>query len=269
MAFHARVESASWITPSMVRVVLGGPGLDGFEMPDATDAYVNVAIPPAGAPYDAMFEPRAVREAHAEDVWPIRRRYTVRTWDEASRRLTLDFVVHGDDGVAGPWAATVAPGDVLVFEGPGSGYRPDAEADWHLLVGDESALPAIAASLEAVPAGAKVVVRLVCDGPEHEVPLDSPGDVDLQWLHRTGDAERDAVLLADAVAAADFPAGRVQAFVHGEAGEIRMIRRHLLTERGLTRADMSCSPYWRRTMTDEAWRQVKRDFVAAMEADVA
>jgi NADPH-dependent ferric siderophore reductase len=101
------------------------------------------------------------------------------------------------------------------------------------------------------------------------VPLDSPGDLDLQWLHRTGDADADAALLADAVASLDFPAGRVHAFVHGEAGEIRAIRRHLLTERGLTRADMSCSPYWRRTMTDEAWRQVKRDFVAAMEADVA
>jgi NADPH-dependent ferric siderophore reductase len=61
----------------------------------------------------------------------------------------------------------------------------------------------------------------------------------------------------------------VHAFVHGEAEEVRAIRRHLLAERGLSRSDMSCSPYWRRTMTDEAWRQVKRDFVAAMDADVA
>ena len=266
---HASVIAAEWLTPSLVRLILTGSDLERFVMPDATDAYVNVAIPPAGAPYDAVFEPRAVREAHAEEVWPFRRRYTVRAWDEASRRLTVDFVVHGDDGVAGPWAAAVAPGDVLVFEGPGSGYRPEPSADWHLMVGDESALPAIAASLEAVPAGAKVVVRLVCDGPDHEVTLDSPGDVDLEWLHRTGDTERDAGLLADAVAALTFPAGRVHAFVHGEAGEVRAIRRHLLTERGLTRADMSCSPYWRRTMTDEAWRQVKRDFVAAMDADVA
>ncbi len=71
--------------------------------------------------------------------------------------------------------------------------------------------------------------------------------------------------MLDAVAALDFPAGRVQAFVHGEADEIRALRRHLLGDRGLTRADMSCSPYWRRDMTDEDWRAVKRDFVAAME----
>ena len=152
-AWHGQVETREWLTPSMVRVVLGGPGLTGFVMPDATDTYVNVAIPPAGAPYDAVFEPAAVREAHPQELWPVRRRYTVRSWDEATGRLTLDFVVHGDAGIAGPWAAAVAPGDVLVFEGPGSGYRPDPDADWHLMVGDESALPAIAASLEAVPAG--------------------------------------------------------------------------------------------------------------------
>ncbi len=66
-----------------------------------------------------------------------------------------------------------------------------------------------------------------------------------------------------------FPTGRVHAFVHGEADEVRELRKHLLGERGLDRADMSCSPYWRRTMTDEAWREVKRDFVAAMEADLS
>ena len=267
-AKHGVVTTVEWLTPSLVRVVLGGPGLAGFTMPEDTDTYVNLAIPPAGAPYGAVFEPAAVREAHPQEVWPVRRRYTVRSWDEVTGHLTLDFVVHGDSGTAGPWAAAVAPGDVLVFEGPGSGYRPDASADWYLMVGDESALPAIAASLEALPSKASVVVRLVCDGPDHEIELPSPGDLDLRWLHRTGAAD-DVDLLADAVSDLDFPAGRVHAFVHGEAQEIRLVRRHLLTERGLDRRDMSCSPYWRRTMTDEAWRRVKREFVAAMEADVA
>ena len=253
---HARVRSTTWLTPSMVRVVLADGDLDAFAMPGGdqpdTDAYVNLAIPPGEEP----------------DVKPARRRYTVRSWDQAARELTLDFVVHGDDGVAGPWARRARPGDVLVFEGPGSGYRPDPEADWHLMVGDESALPAIAASLEAVPPDAPVVVRLLCDGPEHEIALTTPGTLDLEWLHRNGNDD-GGDLLADAVRTLAFPPGRVHAFVHGEAEEIRAIRRHLLVERGLSRRDMSCSPYWRRTMTDEAWRQVKRDFVAAMEADVA
>jgi len=192
----------------------------------------------------------------------------VRRWDPAAGELTLDFVVHGDSGVAGPWAAAARPGDPLVFTGPSGGYRPDPAADWHLLVGDESALPAIAASLEALPDGAVAVVRVVCDGPAYEIPLTGPGAVDLAWLHRSGD-DSDADLLLDAIRDLTFPAGRVHAFVHGEADEIRALRRHLLSDRGLSRPDMSCSPYWRRTMSDEAWRQVKREYVAAMEADVA
>ena len=266
-SWHGHVVTTEWLTPTLVRVVLGGEGLAGFPVPDDTDTYVNVAIPPADAPYDAVFSPADVRESHPKDVWPARRRYTVRGWDAGTGLLTLDFVVHGH-GAGGPWAASAAPGDVLVFEGPGSGFHPDPSADWHLLVGDESALPAIAVSLEAIPAGSRAVVRLVCDGPEFEVLLSCPGELDLVWLHRTGTAG-DADLLADAVAEVSFPTGRVHAFVHGEADEIRAIRRHLINDRGVARADMSCSPYWRRTMTDEAWRAVKREYVAAMDADVA
>jgi NADPH-dependent ferric siderophore reductase len=265
---HARVTSTRWLTPGLVRVELAGGDLAGFVMPEATDAYINVAIPPAGAPYDAVFDPQHVRAEHPEHTWPARRRYTVRAWDPAAGVLTLDFVVHGDEGVAGPWAAAVRAGDVLVFEGPGGGYRPDPDADWHLMVGDESALPAIAASLEALPQGVTAAVRLVCDGPDHELALPTSADLDLVWHHRTGTPD-DARLLPTAVRDLSFPSGRVHAFVHGEAEEIREIRRHLLAERGLSRQDMSCSPYWRRTMSDEAWRQVKRDFVASMEADVA
>jgi NADPH-dependent ferric siderophore reductase len=261
-AWHAEVESTRWLTPALVRVVLTGEGLAGFEVPDATDTYVNIAVPPAGAPYGPLFEPAEVREQHPREMWPARRRYTVRSWDTVAGRLVLDFVVHGDEGVGGPWAAAAGAGDVLVFEGPGGGYRPDPAADWHLLVGDESATPAIAASLEAVPDDRPVVVRLLCDGPDHEVELPAPDGLDLQWLHRPAS-------LPDAVVALVLPEGRGHAFVHGEADEIRAIRRHLLAEAGMARADMSCSPYWRRTMADEDWRAVKKDFVTAMEGDVA
>ena len=268
MVLHGEVRSVERLTPSLVRVVLGGSGLRGFVMPDSTDTYVNLAIPPAGAPYGPVFDPREVRETTERHHWPARRRYTVRRWDSGSQELRIDFVVHGEEGVAGRWAGSAEPGDVLVFEGPASGYRPDPEADWYLFVGDESALPAIAASLEALAEDALAVVRLVCDGPEYEVELPSPGVLDLVWVHRTG-GPGDADLLPSAVRNLAFPAGRVDAFIHGEADEIRAIRKNLLRDRGLARSDMSCSPYWRHAMTDEAWREVKRDFVAAMEAESA
>lgn len=265
---HARVAMTEALTPSLVRVVLEGGDLTDLVMPDATDAYINAAFRPTDASYDEIFDPQTVRVTHPEAGLPPRRRYTVREWDAVSHRLTVDFVVHGDRGVAGPWAANAQPGDVLVFTGPNGGYRPDAHAGWHLLMGDESALPAIAASLEALPAAARAVVRVVCDGPEHEIDLASPAAVDLEWLHRQGD-ERDESLLLVAAEALDFGEGKPFGFVHGEADEIRAVRRHLLQERCLTRRDLSCSPYWRRAMTDEAWRQIKRDYVAAMEAEAA
>jgi len=263
---HGRVASTQVLTPSLVRVVLEGGDLAELVMPDATDAYINAAFRPADAPYGEVFDPQTVKESHPDAEQPARRRYTVRSWDAEARRLTVDFVVHGDSGVAGPWAATARPGDVLVFTGPSGGYRPDPAAAWHLMMGDESAIPAIAASLESLPSGARVAVRVVCDGPEHELELATAADMDLVWLHRHQD-ERDESLLIASVEAVDFGDTTPFGFVHGEADEIRAVRRHLLQERGLSRRDLSCSPYWRRTMSDEAWRRIKRDYVAAMEAE--
>ena len=263
---HGRVVRTERLTPGMVRVVLGGGDLEHLAMPAATDAYVNVAFRPVSASYDEVFDPRAVRDTAPPEEWPARRRYTVRAWNAEAHELTLDFVVHADEGVASRWALGAVPGDLLVFEGPSGGYVPSPDADWHLLVGDESALPAIAASLEAMTPGQRAVVRVVCNGPDHEVELGSAAEVDIVWLHRHGD-ERDESLLLAAVEAVDFAGGTPFGFVHGEADEIRAVRRHLLQERGLTRQHLSCSPYWRRTMTDEAWRQIKREYVAAMEAE--
>jgi NADPH-dependent ferric siderophore reductase len=263
---HGRVTTTEQLTPDMVRIVLGDGDLDQLVMPDATDAYVNVAFRPPGASYDEVFDPQALRSSHPDERPPARRRYTVRAWDPDQRLLTIDFVVHGDEGVAGPWAASARPGDALVFTGPSGGYRPDPAADWHLYVGDESALPAIAASLEALPAIAKAVVRLVSNGPAHEVELATAADAEVRWLRRGG-TSADGDLLVDAVRDLAFLPGRPFGFVHGEADEIRAVRHHVLHDRGLTRQDLSCSPYWRRSMTDEAWRLIKRDYVAAMDAE--
>ena len=174
---------------------------------------------------------------------------------------------HGGPG--GTWAAGAGAGDVLVLTGPSGGYRPDPAADHHLLAGDESALPAIAASLEALPSNARGAALVVVDGPDHELDLARARGVELRWLHRGGETECDAALLADAVAHLPELPGRVQAFVHGEAGEVREVRRHLLAERNLDRVARSCSPYWRRSLTDEAWRAIKSAWNAEVAHEVA
>lgn len=263
---HGTVIDTERLTPSMIRVVFGGAGLDEFEPAPYTDQYVNALFVPDGAPYAAPFSTEEIENLPAAQR-PRGRRYTIRRWDPEARQVTIDFVAHGDVGYAGRWAQRARAGDVLQMNGPSGGYAPNPRADWYLLAGDESALPAIAASLEAVPAGKACRVAVVVDGPDCEVPLESPGDLEVEWLHRCRSDAPDE-LLPRAVTALHFPAGGADVFVHGEAAEIRAIRKHLIADRGFERDAMSISPYWRRNHDDEAWRAVKRDWLAEVAKDV-
>src|SRR3954468_10607328 len=158
---HATVVSVEPLTPHMIRVVFGGDGLDGLKVGPFTDHYVKLQIPPPGAGYAAPFDPEEIKAQRPREAWPRVRTYTVRAWDPERSLLTLDFVVHGDEGVAGPWAAAAKPGDVLQLMGPGGAYSPEPDAAWHLMVGDLSVLPAIGASLQRVPHGVASPVRAV------------------------------------------------------------------------------------------------------------
>jgi len=263
---HVVVEHVERLTPHLVRVVVGGPELDDFGAGEFTDHYVKLQLPPPGADYAAPFDMEEIRASVSREQWPRTRTYTVRAWDPAAHRLTIDFVVHGESGVAGPWATAARPGDVLQLLGPGGAYTPDPQADWHLLVGDLSVTPAIAASLARIPDGVPVHVIVEVDGPEDEIAFDSPGDLSVTWLH-TGGRESDA--LVQAVAALEFPAGTVHAFVHGEADAVRAVRRHLLVDRGVPREALSASGYWKRTRTEEGWREDKAEWNRLAELDVA
>jgi NADPH-dependent ferric siderophore reductase len=262
---HATVVSAERLTPQMVRVVVGGDDLEGLEAGAFTDHYVKVQLPPPGAGYAAPFDADAIKEQRPREEWPRTRSYTVRAWDAQRGLLTLDFMVHGDAGVAGPWAAAAKPGDVLQLTGPGGAYSPDPYAAWHLMVGDLSVLPAIGASLHRVPDGVPVHVLVELDDEADRQELTSPGDLHVTWLRADGS---DTVLL-EAVTALEFPAGPVHAFVHGEASSVRAVRRHLLVEREIPREALSVSGYWKRTRTDEEWRADKAEWNRLAEQDVA
>lgn len=260
------VVRTSWTTPHMIRVVLGGEGLAGFAPGEFTDSYVKLQFPPRDAAYGAPFDVEQLRAEVPPEQWPVIRTYTVRAWDPVAGELTVDFVHHGDEGVAGPWAAAARPGDRIQFMGPGGGYAPRLDAAWHLLAGDEAALPAIAAALERFPSGARALAFVEVAGPEEEQPDLSVGPgVELRWLHR-GDAGYGAALVA-AVRAVQLPAGNGHVFVHGEAHAVRELRRHLRAERGLDPAWTSVSGYWRRGDTEDGWQSVKREWNAAIEAE--
>ncbi|MEV1332698.1 siderophore-interacting protein [Micromonospora costi] len=254
-------------TPQLIRLVLGGEELTGLPVGEFTDHYIKVVFPQPGVAYPAPLDLEAIRRELPRAQWPRMRAYTVRAWDAAAGELTVDVVHHGDEGLAGPWAAALRPGDPVHFVGPGGAYAPSPEADWHLLVGDESALPAIAAALERLPHGAPARVLVETSGPAEEQPLRSPGAVDLTWLHRGGRPVGEALVAA--VRAMDFPEGAVHAFVHGEATFVKELRRLLRIERGVPREMLSISGYWRRGMDDEGWRASKPEWKRQAEADEA
>ncbi|SBT93321.1 NADPH-dependent ferric siderophore reductase, contains FAD-binding and SIP domains [Streptomyces sp. DI166] len=259
----AQVVRTERLTPHMQRVVLGGEGLAAFAADTCTDHYVKLLFGPPGVTYPEPFDLDRIRDEFPRDQWPVTRTYTVRSWDTRHRELTLDFVIHGDEGLAGPWALRAQPGETVRFMGPGGAYTPDPTADWHLLAGDESALPAIARSLEALPAGARAHAFVEIAGPEEEQKIDS--DVEVTWLHRDDRPVGEAVV--EAVRSFAFPEGRLHAFVHGEAAFVKDLRRLLRVERQIPREDLSVSGYWRLGHNEDGWQASKPEWNARIEAE--
>lgn len=265
VAHRGVVLRSERLSPHMVRVVLGGEGLARFATRGQTDHYVKLLFPAPGVTYPEPIDVRRIREEFPREQWPTTRTYTVRSWDDESRELALDFVVHGDEGLAGPWAEQAQPGDVLHFSGPGGGYAPEASADWHLLAGDESALPAIAAALEALPEDAVAHVFIEVADATEEQKLQAPANAAVTWVHREGRPVGER--LVRAVSGLAFPAGAPQVFVHGEAGFVKDLRRLLRVERRLPMNLLSISGYWRLGHDEDGWQSSKREWNARVEAE--
>ncbi|MEU4217220.1 siderophore-interacting protein [Actinoplanes sp. NPDC026623] len=257
-----RVEQ---LTPHMVRVVVGGAGLADVSCGEFTDHYVKIYFPRPGVGYPEPFDLAVIRETMPREQQPVVRTYTVRRWLPEVPELWIDFVVHGDAGIAGPWAAGARPGDPVRFMGPGGGYAPNPDAGWHLLAGDESALPAIAAALERMPAGALVKAFIEVEDPAEEQKLETAADAEITWLHRG--ARPHGELLVPAVRALDFPAGEVHAFVHGEATFVKDVRALLRVELGLPMSQLSISGYWRRGLNEDGWQSTKREWNQQVERE--
>ncbi len=267
MTTRLTVTGTEWITPALRRVHFRSDDLSAFAESRFTDRYVKLVFLKPGVDYPEPLDVRALRGILPPESLPDVRTYTALLPDVDAGTLAIDFVVHGDEGVAGPWAGRAEPGDVLLANGPGGAYAPDAAADWHLLVGDESALPAIAAALDALPPTATARVLLQIEALGDEPTLVLPDDAILRFVYRSTDGD-DGALLA-AVRDLDWPEGRVHAFVHGEAQEtMHGIRPYLLKERGLTRDQVSISGYWRKGRTEEGFRVWKSDLAKA-EADAS
>jgi NADPH-dependent ferric siderophore reductase len=207
------VRRAEQLSPGFVRITLGGDELQGF-VSASFDDHVKL-----------LFDAGAARD------------YTPRHHDAAAGELQIEFALHGD-GPAAAWAAQARTGDVLTVGGPRGSFIIPTDFDWHLLVGDDTALPAIARRLEELPAGSRAIVRLAVDAADRRT-LASRADVDLQWL----DA---ADQLPQAMRELALPAGEGYAWCAGEAAAMADVRRVLVQERGHPAHAIRAAAYWKR-----------------------
>lgn len=239
------------LSPSMRRVTLGGEELEGF-LDGHAGPNIKVFIPRQDQrrPVLPWLDQETGRyqwpEPHES---PTMRTYTVRRYDEHAGELDVDFVMHGEHGVASRWAGQAKPGDRVGVMGPGGRTCP--EADWYLLAGDETALPAISGIVEALPLTARgqVLVEVGGAGDHQEVPC--PPELNWSWLHRDGTPAGCSTQLIEAVQALDLPSDvDVSAWVAGESGIVRGIRRHLRNDRGMDAKSVLAVGYWKYGMVE-------------------
>ncbi|MBC9711999.1 siderophore-interacting protein [Streptomyces sp. TRM66268-LWL] len=253
-------------TPRLARVTFGGAGLAGPRLA-GPDQQVKLYFPRPGQDEPVLPAPEGdfmswYEAFHAlpEEVRPWTRSYTIRRHDPVRGTITVDFVLHGggsdaglhgdgSDGPATAWARRAEPGQRLAMFGPSDYFAkpvPLGTTDWMLLAGDETALPAIATVLEALPAGARAVAFVeVADGAERQ-EIATRGEVTVHWVERDSGGR-----LAETVRAAVFPEGSVYVWLGGEAGSVRSLRRHLVADRGIAKQSVHFSGYWRKSLTQD------------------
>ncbi|MBO1325220.1 siderophore-interacting protein [Acetobacter sp. TBRC 12305] len=241
----ARIEPLS---PRMRRIIFTGDDLEGFTT-GAADDHVKLFFPLPGTDrpvLPAIADGKPVRDPAAP---AIMRDYTPRAFNPQTRELAIEFVLHGD-GPATSWAAQAQLGQWLGMGGPrGSFLVPDTYAA-SLLMGDETALPAIARRLEELPAGSKVLALIeVADMAEKRV-LDTQADATIQWLPRNGTPAGQSDVLVNTLRQTTLPGSDIHAWVGAEIRTARTLRDCLMVEKGLAREQVRAAGYWREGTPD-------------------
>ena len=229
------------ITPRMRRITLGGPELAGF-VSLGSDDHIKLMFAQNAAELAALQSPTF--SIKGDGPQPAMRDYTPRRFDLSLGELDIDFVLHGD-GPASTWAEQAQVGQHLYIGGPrGSMIVPDI-FDSYLLIGDETALPAIARRLEELPAGRKVLAVIeIADAAEQQA-LQSAADVEIIWVMRGQDD------LLDVVRNLTLPSGTLYSFVATETKLSRQVRRVLLDTHKVDEAFLKAVGYWRAEGSEE------------------
>lgn len=243
------VAEVRHLAPRMVRITLEGPGVRDFHYAGA-DHLVRLFLPvDDDLRLPATTDWWSELQAMPADRRPVVRNYTVRRIDPAGCRLDVDFALHGDSGPASAWAMRAEPGDRIGILSDGARYEV-GDADWQLLIGDETALPAISAMLE----GIRTPVHTLLEVEDEQVVVDLAGEA--TWLFRSGPHGARTV---EALRTLPFPPGKPYVWVAGESTLATSVRRYLVNERGIDKEQIYFCGYWRGTPAPRAATETRRE----------
>ncbi len=223
------------LTPHMRRIRFSGDDLADFPH-DQESGYVKFVLQHEGE--------------------TVRRTYTVRSFDPQRQLLDVDFVLHGDAGPASRWAAQAKPGDRVPVGGPGPKKLVDFSADWFLIAGDMTALPAISVNIEQLPADARGYVAIEISDEQEKQDLPVPEGIELHWVINP-EARQDHFPLLEKVKQFEFLRGRPSIWVAGEFHTSRALRHYLKLERCVARCDIYASSYWHIGLSEDRHKVAK------------
>ncbi|GAB3377947.1 siderophore-interacting protein [Spongiibacter taiwanensis] len=252
------VISSERLTPNMQRMVLGGADLEDFPA-DQASGYIKLVFPLVqGEPLPSPDE--------IDNGAPVQlRTYTVRAFDPIAPALTLDLVLHGGVACGGPasrWAETARVGDNMPIYGPGPKKLVDMTADWFLLAGDMTALPALSCNLEQMPGDAQGYAVIEINSDDDRQALSKPPGIELVWVVNSA-PDTENTMLADAVRNLPWREGRPSIWAACEFSNMRLLRSYFKKERLVSRNDLYVSSYWKAGHSEDEHKVAKqRDALA-------
>ncbi|MFD5482290.1 siderophore-interacting protein [Streptomyces hawaiiensis] len=270
--FSLQVVRTRRLGPSLVRVTFGGPDLHAFHS-DGRDQSLSLFLPHPGQPEPVV--PLELGDGWwqgwrelPDDVRAVMRSYTLRGLRRDPDEIDIDFALHGIEpgasvqaGPASRWAARAAAGDRVLLLGPAVAdnrairFRPPENTDLVVVWGDETAVPAASAIVEALPAGTRALVWLEVPHAGDIQDLVTEADAEITWLVREERSGEGSPMALDALREARLPsAERPYVWIAGESGCVKELRRHFVRERGIDRRSVTFVGYWRRGVSEEQLR---------------
>lgn len=236
MSFNIRktqVHAITDLSPHMRRIVLSGKELEDFPV-NVEGAHVKIVLPRPDEKQPSFGFSFGIKKRM--------RSYTVRFFDDIKKQLTLDFAVNDHQGIASNWALNAKIGDYLGIAGPGKTKHTDYFADWHLLVADLTALPALAATLDKMPVNARGDVFLQVPSIEDQQDLNLPSGMNIKWIFNKEPSEQ---ALFEEVKSMEWQSGTPAIFIAADSAQVKNIHRYVKSMPSFDKKKLYASAYWK------------------------